>query len=119
MQLLEKFIKAARSADREHLFSLLAEDAILNGDGGGRVATISRALHGARGITRFICGISRLYPGRMTYRITSINGLPGILRYFDDKLESAISINTDGKRILEIYIVRNPDKLAQVSQQTL
>jgi RNA polymerase sigma-70 factor (ECF subfamily) len=45
--------------------------------------------------------------------------MPGILRYLDGSLESATSILTDGSRILDIYIVRNPDKLHLIEPRSI
>ena len=114
MTLLERFIQAARSADRAQLVALLAEEVSVTGDGGGKVSSLSRVLRGVRGVSRFIYGIARLYAGHFEYRIAEINGMPGLLRYYDGSLESATSIVSDGMRIHEIYVVRNPDKLRRI-----
>jgi len=50
----------------------------------------------------------------MSYRFVDVNGEPGLLRDFDGKLDSVISLVTDGARILEVYIIRNPDKLTRL-----
>ena len=50
----------------------------------------------------------------LTYRMAMINGEPGLLRYIDGKVESATCCVTDGERIVGIYSVRNPDKLAHI-----
>ncbi|MFL6708090.1 MAG: RNA polymerase subunit sigma-24, partial [Massilia sp.] len=47
-----------------------------------------------------------------------INGEPGLLRYVGGKLESAQSFIVDGERIVAIFIMRNPDKLAALPQQS-
>ena len=54
---------------------------------------------------------------KVVYRIAQINGEPGLLRYIDGQLESAQSIVIEGDRIVAIYAVRNPDKLAGIAQQ--
>lgn len=119
VRLLEKFIAATRAGNRAQVMALLADDVALTGDGGGKVPTISRVLRGSRGVTRFHFGIARLLDGRLEYRIAMINGMPGILRYLDGQLESAISMVTDGMRILDIHIVRNPDKLRLIDAPPL
>jgi RNA polymerase sigma-70 factor (ECF subfamily) len=40
-----------------------------------------------------------------------INGEPGLLRFINGKLHSALTLATDGERVLAVYIVANPDKL--------
>jgi RNA polymerase sigma-70 factor (ECF subfamily) len=44
-----------------------------------------------------------------------INGEPGLLRFLDGRLDAAISVVTDGIRILDVYTVRNPDKLRHIT----
>ena len=53
---------------------------------------------------------------RLRYRIATINGEPGLLRYIDGPLESAQAVVTDGERIVAIYAMRNPDKLARIAR---
>jgi RNA polymerase sigma-70 factor (ECF subfamily) len=118
VRLLERFIAATRAGDREQVMALLADDVTLTSDGGGKAAVISRVLRGPRGVARFQCGIARLFGGRLTHRIAWINGMPGILRYVDGGLDSATSVLTDGVRILDLYIVRNPDKLRLAEPRT-
>ncbi len=117
--LLEKFIAATRTGDRAQVLELLAEDVTVTGDGGGKVPTISRVLRGARGVSRFYCGLTKLYQGRLECRIAEINGTPGILRYLDGGLESATSIVADGVHIMEIHIVRNPEKLRMIGLRSI
>jgi len=50
----------------------------------------------------------------VVYRMALINGEPGLLRYVDGRIESAQAFVTDGERIVAIYAVRNPDKLAGI-----
>jgi RNA polymerase sigma-70 factor (ECF subfamily) len=119
LRLLEKFIEAARTGDCEQMMSLLGEDVTFTGDGGGRLPSITKVLRGARGVTRFYRGIRKMYPGRMEYRIAEINGMPGLLRYLDGELESATSMLTDGMHILDIYVVRNPDKLRLIGLRSI
>ena len=119
VRLLEKFIAATRAGDRARVMALLADDVALTSDGGGEVQAVSRVLRGPRGVTRFHCGIARRYNGRLEYRIAMINGMPGLLRYLDGRLDSAISMPTDGVHILDIYIVRNPDKLRLIEMRLL
>ena len=38
-----------------------------------------------------------------------------MLRFIDGELESVLSCETDGERILKIHAQRNPDKLARIA----
>jgi RNA polymerase sigma-70 factor (ECF subfamily) len=37
-----------------------------------------------------------------------------VLRYFGEHLDSAMSFDTDGERITQILVQRNPNKLARI-----
>jgi RNA polymerase sigma-70 factor (ECF subfamily) len=116
-QLLEKFIEAASSGRREQIMSMLAEEVTVTADGGGKVSSFPRVLQGSDRVARLYAGLSRKFAGRFVYRLAEINGEPGLLRYVDRKLESAQSFVIKEAQICEIYIVRNPDKLNNISMQ--
>jgi RNA polymerase sigma-70 factor (ECF subfamily) len=84
------------------------------GDGGGKVPSFLKILWGAHRIANLYWVLWKKHPDRVVYRMAQVNGEPGLLRYVDGRLESAQSFVTDGERIVAIYTVRNPDKLAGV-----
>ena len=110
-QLLERFIAAAHSGQRNAIESLLSEDALLIGDGGGKVQSFPHPLVGAFRIANLFWAQWRRMAEQVVYRTVLINGEPGLLRYINGRLESAQAIVTDGERIVAIYAIRNPDKL--------
>lgn len=114
-RLLDRFIVATGSGDREQLLALFADDVRMTGDGGGKVTAALRVLEGAERVARFYGALSRHITGRVSYRHADINGEPGLLLLLDGKLAAAISVVTDGTRILDIYSVRNPDKLRHIA----
>ena len=109
--LLQKFIEAASSGRREQIMNLLGDEVRVTTDGGGRVPSVIKILQGPDPVSRFYAGVRRKFGEKLIFRMAEVNGAPGLLRYFDGKLESVQSFITDGTRILEIYIVRNPEKL--------
>lgn len=114
-RLLERFMAAARSGRREELMPLLAQDVRFSSDGGGKVQAVLKVLEGAERVMRFYTQISRLTVGHdLSYRHATVNGQPGLLQFMDGKLTGALTLVTDGLRILEIYSVRNPDKLKYI-----
>jgi RNA polymerase sigma-70 factor, ECF subfamily len=113
--LVEKFIQAARGGDRKAMAALFADDAHLVGDGGGKVPSFGKILTGAQRLADLYFATFRRHGDQVEYRAASINGEPGLLRYFDGVLESAQAFVFDGGRIVAIYAVRNPDKLARVA----
>jgi RNA polymerase sigma-70 factor, ECF subfamily len=115
-RVVEKFIRAAQSGERDAIAALLADDVELISDGGGKVPAVYKILQGAHRIANLFWVTGRRLGDQTTYRQALINGEPGLLRYVDGKLESAMALATDGERIVGIYAVRNPDKLTGVPQ---
>ena len=114
-ELLQKFIAAAQSGHRAAIRELLAEDVTTLGDGGGKATSVLGGLLGRDRVTNLFWAHALRYGPRMTYRLATINGEPGLLRYLDGRLESANAVVTDGERIVAIFGVRNPDKLANIA----
>jgi RNA polymerase sigma-70 factor (ECF subfamily) len=111
--LLERFAEASRSGQRDAIRALLADDAHLVGDGGGKLPSFTRIIQDAEQITKIYCELVRAM-GNVRYQHARVNGEPGLLRYVDEKLESAQSFVIENGRIVAIYVVRNPDKLAHI-----
>jgi RNA polymerase sigma-70 factor, ECF subfamily len=105
---------AAQSGQRAAIRALLADDVVALGDGGGKVASVAGGMHGGERVTNLYWAHALRLGPRLQYRVASINGEPGLLRYIDGRLESANAVVSDGQRIVAIYAVRNPDKLANV-----
>lgn len=114
-RLLEKFMQAAQSGQRDAIRALLADNVSAIGDGGGKAAAVPGGMHGRERVTNLYWAHFLKLGGRLRYRIALINGEPGLLRYVDGKLESAMAMETDGEHIVAIYAVRNPDKLANIA----
>jgi RNA polymerase sigma-70 factor (ECF subfamily) len=114
-RLLERFMQAAASGQRDAIRALVADEVESIGDSGGKVPAIAGGLRGGDRVTNlYWAQWLRLGP-RMQYRLATINGEPGLLRYIDGRLESAQTFVVDGERIVTIYAVRNPDKLARIA----
>ena len=109
-----------RNFDVDALAKVLAEDAMMLADGGGKVSAIVRPLHGGALIAKTFIGFARL-PSSLAWRLqpARINGLPGCL-VFDDatgQLVQTVALApsvTEPGRIGALFIQRNPDKLQGV-----
>jgi RNA polymerase sigma-70 factor, ECF subfamily len=111
-ELVVAFVDAARSGDLDALMSMLAEDARLVTDGGGKVQAALNVIEGANRISRFIIGVGPkgLSEGT-TLRFRPVNGLPGLIAYSTDGYVQTVAFEIEDDRIRTIYSVRNPDKL--------
>ncbi len=112
-RLLENFLKAATSGDREAVTALLAENVSFISDGGGKVTAALKVLNGAERIGRLYYCIARRHP-QLSYRFIRVNGELGAAHLVDGKLHSVLSFETTGEQIVAIYVMRNPDKLAGI-----
>jgi RNA polymerase sigma-70 factor, ECF subfamily len=113
-QLALAFMAAARKNDLEGLKALLAEDAVMISDGGGKRGAALRPLVGRDDVVGFIKGLAwrQNWPVDTEFvRLARINGYPGAILRTHDGL-STIAFQPDGQgRIGAIYVVRNPEKL--------
>jgi RNA polymerase sigma-70 factor (ECF subfamily) len=116
-RLAHAFLAAAASGDAAAFATLLAQDAVMVSDGGGKRTAALRVLVGPDDIAGLFRGLVDRH-GRMAVsalRLARINGCPGvILELADGPQTIALEPGPDG-RIAAIYSVRNPEKLGHVS----
>ena len=110
------FHEAAASGDLHTLTQLLAKDAVLYTDGGGKRAAAFNPIHGADKILRFLAGVSRKNSALQTMQVRAaiINGLAGFVMSEADGSVSTMAFECSAGRIAAIYVVRNPEKLRHV-----
>jgi RNA polymerase sigma-70 factor (ECF subfamily) len=115
-QLAAAFQAAVASGDTETLMQVLAKDAVLYSDGGGKRAAALNPIQGADRILRFFAGILRKNPALATVaaRTAMVNGLPGFVMREDDGSIDTMAIEHRDGRIVAIYLTRNPEKLRHV-----
>jgi RNA polymerase sigma-70 factor (TIGR02957 family) len=115
-RLLGRFAQALTGGDFSALKALLAEDAELIGDGGGKVSSLGRPMLGGQRIAQLFFAANLRLKDELRIELALINGEWGLLRFFNGVLESAQSYETDGERIVRIHVQRNPDKLVRVAK---
>jgi RNA polymerase sigma-70 factor, ECF subfamily len=116
-ELLSAFISAARSGDVAALTRLLATDARVVTDGGGKVAAALNVIEGADRAAAFLTGVVRKgWTDEMTVHFDTINGLPGLIVTGPAGLVQTSAFEIEGNVVKAIYVVRNPDKLGHLSK---
>jgi RNA polymerase sigma-70 factor (ECF subfamily) len=111
------FLDAARTGDAALLTSLLAEDAVLHSDGGGKRPAALAPIVGRDKVTRFFVGIARKSdPAASTFIPARINGLPGFILEEPDGSISTTCVEIRDGLVAAIYAVRNPDKLRHLTR---
>jgi RNA polymerase sigma-70 factor (ECF subfamily) len=109
--LLQRFMEASQRGDRAAITALLADDARMISDGGGKVTATLRPLLGAERIARLYWAVfqrNAVVPAQLGW----VNGEPAILRFSNGRLQSLTLAVSDGERITELLTLMNPDKLS-------
>jgi RNA polymerase sigma-70 factor (ECF subfamily) len=116
LEIAAAFFAASRGGDVTGLRALLAADASVYSDGGGKVHAGRKPILGADNTMKLFTSLHRFmtFETSKVLRYGIINGLPGfVTREPDDILQTtAFLIGADG--IEAIYIVRNPDKVGHL-----
>jgi RNA polymerase sigma-70 factor (ECF subfamily) len=115
-QLTQAFFRASSTGDTAGLMQLLASDAVLYSDGGGKRRAALKPVLGAERIARFFAGILRRsdYVAPQQAELRRVNGMPGCLLSYDNGDIVVGVLEIRAQRIARIYIISNPDKLAHL-----
>ena len=119
-ELLSAFQTAITSGTTAQLASLLSDDIRLTADGGGKVPTVMEILRGPAEVTTFLTESLHEYWAEHQWDIVDINGERGIVLRNRGEIEATVSFAYDeAGKATNIYIVRNPDKLANFSEVSI
>ena len=115
-RLADAFHAAMSAGDIAQLAQILAEDAVLYSDGGGKKLAALNPIYGRDKILRFVTGIAgkRALPMPDQIERATINGLPGFVLHTREGIET-LAIDVAGDQIVAIYAIRNPDKLRHLA----
>lgn len=117
LALAAAFMEASSRADLTGLSELLAEDAVLVSDGGGKRKAALRVLVGREDVLSLFRGL-RWRGGALNPRsleLAWINGAPGVVMQLEDG-PATVAVEPDAEgRVAAVYMVRNPDKLAHLA----
>jgi RNA polymerase sigma-70 factor (ECF subfamily) len=114
--LAARFLDAARNGDMEGLVAMLAPDALMVGDGGGKARSLPAPLRGAAEIARALVAFGQLGERwGTTFEPAVVNGQPGFRTVAPDgKLVNVVAIEVEGGVVRRIYSMLNPDKLGHL-----
>ncbi|TPG11256.1 RNA polymerase sigma-70 factor [Rhodanobacter glycinis] len=113
-KLVRRFADVLAQGDFAGMKSMLADTAVLMGDGGGYVTSFPRPMVGGPRIAQLLFAATLRYKDTLRIELAMINGQYAVLRYIGDELESAQSYESDGERITRVHVQRNPEKLARL-----
>jgi RNA polymerase sigma-70 factor (TIGR02957 family) len=115
-RLVERFLAAAGSGDVRALERLLAADATSWADGGGKVTTARRPVHGRSRVARYLAGAASKF-GELMVLISEVNGEPAVLGLRGTSLAGALVLEISGGEIAAVRIIANPEKLGFLARQ--
>ena len=119
-ELLAAFQAAIAEGATAQLASLLSEDIQLSADGGGKAPALLEILHGKAAVLAFIGETLRQFWVALDWVDANLNGGRGIIIQKDGSTIAAVSFAYDEQgRATNIYIMRNPDKLAHLGMQAI
>jgi RNA polymerase sigma-70 factor (ECF subfamily) len=123
-QLVERFLAATQHGDLQALTSMLAHDATFTADGGGKVPSARRPVHGRDAVARLVIGLARRAEqalhtafANLRFDITEVNGEPALLLWVQERLETVFVYSIVDDRVTAIRALRNPEKLVYIRRQ--
>jgi RNA polymerase sigma-70 factor (ECF subfamily) len=119
-ELARRFFSAARDGDLSALEHLLAGDVVLQGDGGGKVPALARAINGREHVARTL-GAWWRQGGRLggSARLVDVNDQPGVLLLDGDgRPVGVMALEIVEGVVIAIRSIVNPDKLRHLGRAT-
>ena len=112
------FMDAARRNDLTALKGLLAEDAVLISDGGGKRKAALRPMIGRDDVIALMAGLTwrGSIPMAGDVRLARINGAFGVVLQAEGEVVTIAFEPGEAGKLAAIYMVRNPDKLGHVAR---
>ncbi len=113
-RLLHAFAQALAQGDVGAISSVLTEDAVLYGDGGGKVrGAILRPIEGGERVARFFVGLvaKTSLPIDLVVDVRDVNGWPGLIGRTAAGTIFVLTIEARGELIATVRNVVNPEKL--------
>ncbi|MFC4052753.1 nuclear transport factor 2 family protein [Actinomadura syzygii] len=121
-----RFAAACRGGDAAALRALLAADAMVVSDGGGKVRAPVHPTHGADAVARFVTNLLACQPrtgqpdpGESGTDVTveSVNGRAGLVLRRAGQAIAVVGVSVADARVTAVWIVLNPDKLRRWHRQ--
>jgi RNA polymerase sigma-70 factor (ECF subfamily) len=117
-EMLSSFLVAVQGGDMNRLMTLLAHDATLSTDGGGKVrGQAMRQIIGRDRVARMVIGTTRLLPEGATNKVASVNGEPAAIIEVGGRVFAVIAVEVIGQEIQAVRVFANPEKLARIYPQ--
>ncbi|ARU60850.1 hypothetical protein CBW65_06885 [Tumebacillus avium] len=111
---LNRFLAAFAAGDVDQLLELLSADVTLYSDGGGKATAAIRPIVSAPHVLAFLQGVAAKSGPDSSVELVTINGQPGLLFLTGGQVHTTLCFRQKAGRMQNIYLMRNPDKLAAI-----
>ncbi|MFD6951076.1 RNA polymerase subunit sigma-24 [Nocardiopsis sp. TSRI0078] len=128
-RITERFLRACVEGDLDGLTGLLADDATLVSDSGGRARAPRRVLEGSAKIGRFLSslvlprnaerflrsvGLEGSGPEDLRTTVTEVNGGPAAVISARGRTTALVSLDIADGRVQHVYLLVNPEKMSRL-----
>lgn len=108
---IKDFVNALLQGNTNRLLELVSENVVFYSDGGGKVKAAQIPILGFEKVIGLSRNLLKMYEGKYTVTLLSVNGLPGLRIILADGIQYIYSFAFGNNQIQTIYAVSNPDKL--------
>jgi RNA polymerase sigma-70 factor, ECF subfamily len=117
-ELAQRFFDAVEHGDTEGLLSLLAADAAVYGDGGGKAPAWPRPIFGRREVARLLAAAGMQMHGLpIQRRPVQVNGQPGaVFLDADGRLINVMAVDIVDGAVQTVRSIINPEKLGHLGE---
>ena len=120
-EVAERFARAFAAGDAAGLTAMLARDVAMYSDGGGKATAARRPLVGRDEVLNLLIGLHRTAEAAgvlpdAALSIEDVNSEPALVVRVGPRLESIFVLSIDEGEILEMRVMRNPDKLVRIDR---
>ena len=117
-ELAQRFFDAVEDGDTEGLLTLLAADAEMHGDGGGKAPAWPRPFFGRSHVMRvLVAGAAQLLRLGARRRAVDVNGQPGAIFFDrDGRVINVLALDIADGQVQTIRSIVNPDKLRHLGE---
>lgn len=117
-QWVSRFIDSLEHGKMDTLLGMLAKDAVLLSDGGGKVSAAIHPIVSAERIAHFLFGLMRktIQPLGLRVELLPLNNQVGFVICQGDQIDTVVFLHIEEQQISRIYFIRNPDKLKAVRE---
>lgn len=110
-ELTERFLAAAFDGDVNALMDMLAPDARMVPDSGGKAQAPLRTLETADKVSRFLAAVAVQPVPDREVRVLEINGGPAVLVLSGGRPDTLVQLDVADGLVRTVHVLRNPDKL--------